>query len=571
MKTEFFVDYDLFDTTALEDAAKSSDDNSAFADLTLLKHGVDPVKYGTLEHNFFVLDETASEFPDDPEDIAFFSTAQAGPDGEFDDPPVLIIDFTENHTSIGLTFHFAEEYPLEMEIAWKDLDGNVIDRKKFYPDNTTYFCRNQVVDYGGLEITFLRALPYHNVKLNAIKYGTTFSWGSDKIKTGKLINDTDPVSNTIKTDKLTFEFVDVDGEFDLGNDDGLHRVLQKTQRMYPYEVVLGKKIPLGTFFLDDNSTTKSLSKITAIDYKGILAKSDFKAGRIYNGDSAGDIIAEIMAAAGITEYTVDDETAATPLYGTLKIQTCQKALREVLFACGSVIKTSHIYGIEIQKASRSISGKITRSQKFSTTIQTDTYVSDVSVKYKTWILDQNVSEITKGTYSAGTHEIQLTNPAANMETNAGTITEQTPYYIVLQLDIDAEVVITGQKYTGTELSALARIEHIKAGEVRNAKTFSGTLLDYKAAQRVASSILDYYQLRQIIKTKHLSDAEKVGDWMEIENAVEKRGGFTACIESMTTDLTGGFICAAKYRGYYKQIDINYYCDEFYLDEDIGTL
>lgn len=145
-------------------------------------------------------------------------------------------------------------------------------------------------------------------------------------------------------------------------------------------------------------------------------------------------------------------------------------------------------------------------------VKADPYVSDVSVKYKTLVLDAAESEITKGTYDPGIHTIQLTSPAANMSASAGRIVKQMPYYVVLEIagNARAEVTITGHKYVGTELATLSRIEHIKSGEVRNTKTFSGTLLNYESANKVADNILDYYQLQQIIQTRHLSAEEKQG-------------------------------------------------------------
>lgn len=574
MKTDFWVEYDLYDTTALQDAQESSESNSDFGNLALMKEEMQAPNYGTLEHNFFVLDGSMEEFPDEPEDIAYFSADQSGEDGRFDTEQSVSIQFTENHTSIGLTLHFLDVYPLEIEIIWFDLYGIIKDRKRFYPDKLDYFCRNQVEDYGAIDIIFLKTLPFHNVKLQRVEYGTTILWNRDNIKSGKIISDTDPISDKIATDKLTFEFVDADDEFNIGNANGLHKTFQKKQQMFPYEIVNGEKIPLGTFFLDENSTTKNVSKISAIDYKGMLSNTDFKDGRIYNGDPAGEVIAEIMEAAGITDYTVDEETASEPLFGTLKIQTCQKALREVLFACGSVISTSRITGVDIHKASRKLSTKIPRSRKFSTTLKTDHYVSDVNVKYKTWVLDDKVSEITKGTYGVGTHTIQLSNPAANMETSVGEIIKQMPYYIVLQIDADvrSDVVITGQKYVGEELAVLSSIEHIKSGEVRNTKTFSGTLLNFESAKRVADNILDYYQLQQIIQTRHLSESEKSGDWIEIENTSKDYSNFIAAIESLTTDLTGGFISTAKYRGYYKLVSDYYYAgSEIYTGDEVGII
>ena len=347
MRTEFFVDYNLYDLTALDNARESSDSNALFADISRIKENLPAPDYGTLEHNFFVLDGSRDEFPDVPKDLVYFSSGQSGAGGTFPAEQSIFIRFTENHTSVGLTLTFLDTYPIELEIFWYDLDGNMKSKRKFFPDAIVYFCEHQVEDYGQIKITFLKALPWHNVKLQYIKYGTSITWNSDTIKIGKLINEVDPISDRISTDTLTFEFIDKHDEFNLGNQSGMHKTFQRRQNMLAYERVGNDVIPLGTFFLDSTSITKNICKMTAIDYKGMLANTDFIDGRMYNGEKAGGIIAEIMASAGITDYEVDEVTADTPLYGTLKIQTCQKALREVLFACGSIINTSRQKGISI--------------------------------------------------------------------------------------------------------------------------------------------------------------------------------------------------------------------------------
>lgn len=594
MRTEFFVEYDLYDTTALEDARESTDSNSPFGNIGLIKENISVPKYATLEHNFFVLDGSMQEFPDEPDDIVYFSKDfiqqnenhwYAGSElyaGDDLDGPIndlhknqtIVIQFSENHTSYGITLYFADEYPLEIEITWFDLTGIMKSRKRFNPDSLIYFCQNQVEEYGRIEITFLRAVPYHNAKLQHIKYGTTITWGSDNIKSGKLVNDTDLTSDKIKTDKLTFDFVDIEDEFNFGNPNGIHKTFQRNQRMLPYEMVEGKRIILGSFFLDDVSTTKNVTKMSAVDYKGKLSNTDFLDGKIYSGELAGELIDEIMHTAGIENYEVDEETANTPLYGTLKIQTCQKALREVLFACGSVINTSHRINVEIRKTNRLVSHNIPRSRKFSTTYQIDKYISDVNVKYKTWQLDEKVSQLTKGMYGIGIHTIQLTNPAQDITASAGIVLEQKPYYVVLQLSEEQkEVIISGKKYISEELSVTASIEHIKSGEVRNTKKYTGTLLDFESAQKIASDILDYYQLQQIIKTKHLAEDEKTGDWTEIQNTNSKYDSFIAGIESLSTDLTGGFISTAKCRGYFKTVTQYYYAGnyELYAEEEAGEI
>lgn len=574
MKTEFWVEYDLLDTSALEDASEVTDSNSSFADLSLIKDDIPPSDYGTLEHNFFVLDGSKEEFPDSPDDLAYFSSLQSGEDGYFSAPQKITINFDENHTSYGISLHFLDSYPLEVEILWYDLFGILQSKKTFYPDSLEYFCKNQVEDYGKLVINFVKAVPYHNIKLQYIEYGTKLIWNSDSIKSGKLVNDTDPISDKISTDKLTFEFVDVTDEFNLGNTGGLHKLFQRKQKMLPYEIVNGVTIPLGAFFLDSNTTSKNVCKLSAIDYKGMLANTDFREGRVYDGDLAGDVINEIMESAGIEDYTVDESTKNTPLYGTLKIQTCQKALREVLFACGSIINTSRRTDMQIKKSSKDVMSIIKRDRKFSTTLKTDKYVSDVTVKYKGWEIEDKISEIAKGTYGPGTHTIQLTNPATSMTVNVGTVVKQMPYYITINISSDdpVEVKISGKKYVGEELAATSSIEHIKAGEARNTKTFSGTLLNFESAKKAADRILEYYQLQQIIQTRHIASDEKTGEWTEIENTMVGHANFVAAIESLNTDLTGGFIGTSKCRGYFKYVTDYYYSgQELYAGDEVGIL
>lgn len=574
MKTEFFVDYDLFDTTALQDAVVSSESNSQFADIVLMEENVLAPNYMTLEKNFSVLDGNMQEFPDEPDNLVYFSSEQSGADGTFANKQSVFVQFSENHASVGITLHFLPDYPVELEIYWYDISGNLKSKKTFFPNQIDYFCQNQVEGYGAIEIVFIRAIPLRNVKLQYIEYGTTLTFENDIIKTGKIVNEIDPISDKIKTDKLTFDFLDEKEEFNIGNIDGLHKVFQKNQKMHPYETLNGNKIPLGTFFLDENSTTKNLSKISAIDYKGMLANAIFYDGDMYDGVLAGEIIGKIMEAAGISDYIIDKDTANTLLYGTLKIQTCQKALREVLFACMSSINTSRQNGIEIYKQNRSVSGTITREKKFSTTLKTDGYVSDINVKYKTWFLEETESEIAKGTYGGETNVIQLSSPAANMRSNIGSIIKQTPYYVVLEISSYAqfEVIITGQKYVEEEFAALSSATHVKAGQTRTTKTFSGTLLNYERAKMVADNILNYYQLQQIIQTKQLAENEKAGDWVEIENSIKGYGNFVASIESLSIDLTGGYIATAKYRGYYKLLSNYYYADnELYSGEDVGII
>lgn len=129
--TSFEVVYDLKDTTALQDSVPSTMDNQNFAVESLLRDNIAFSDYGTLEQDYFLLDGSMPELPDEPEGIPFWTSELSDSNGNFKKNPMLTILFSENHTSTGLTFHFVGEVPLQMQIRWYDLTGNMIALKSF--------------------------------------------------------------------------------------------------------------------------------------------------------------------------------------------------------------------------------------------------------------------------------------------------------------------------------------------------------------------------------------------------------------------------------------------------------
>lgn len=555
MKTEFFVEYMLFDVNAQEDAEESSATNASFGDFSLMKKTRPTYPaYGTLEHNFFVLDESLDELPDEPDDLAYFSSVQSGENGTFAENPSVIINFSENHASTGITLHFLGDRPLEIKVSWYTLDGALLSEKTYNPDKDMFYCDNSVSQYGKIVVEFVKTVPFRNVKLQYVEYGIHLLWDAGIVKSAKLISDTDPTGDKIKTDKLEFYFADTDGSFDPSKSGNLFQAFERTQRMQPFETVDGETFTLGTFYMDSVKYDKNICTISAIDYKGLLEYSNFRGGRVYNGDLAGDVIDEIMASAGIDDYTVDAATASTPVYGALGIQTCQKALREVLFACRSVAVTSRQLSLMIKKAQTVTANPavIGRGQKFSTNASIDKYVSDITVSFDSYREEAAVSEILKATYSAGTHTVQFSDPYRDVTASGAAIIEQMPFYVVIEVSSETEVVISGKKYAKEKLSAAASIEHVKAGELRSAKAYSGTLMNFQMAQAAADEILTYHQNQYQIQTKHLSSDERVGDLVEIENPETGNMNYLAVLESSTIDLTGGFISNAKFKGKLKE-------------------
>lgn len=572
-KTGFYAKYELYDTTAREDSTLTTAYNQSFGDISKAKEDIFSPDYGTLEQDYFLLNGSHAEMPDNPDDVVFFSSEMSGADGAFSENPLLIILFTENHTSACLTFHFVGDHPLEMKIRWVDGNDNYIEYASYEVNSNKFVAWKQVENYRRLEIEFTKAKPYRYVKFRYIEYGTDIICGVDgyPVKEAKLVEECDPISNKIAINKLTFKLIDAGNDFDVGNMSGIHKVFQSGQKALAYETVNGEAQLLGAFFLDDYSTTKNVATISLVDYKGLLSKHTFRDGKVYTGEPAGEVIDQIMAASGITAYTVDEVTRATPLYGWLKIQDCRKTLREVLFACGSVIDSSRSETVNIYKPSRVVHTTIPRSRKFSTTPKNQSYISDVAVKFPVYSLNAESKQIFKGTYAAGTYTVDLSSPATEMTITGGTITEQTDNYVTFTVAEEGEVVVSGQKYGKEDLTVTASVKKVDAGESRETKSFTCTVLNASQAADRAQAILDYYDLRLNLKIKFLNEGDKVADWAEVSNANRQFGSYVAGIEKMTTDLTGGYISTAELRGYYKLAEDFYYTGEIIAGEEFGEM
>lgn len=570
-QTSFEVVYDLKDTTALYDSIPSTMDNQPFAVENLLKQNTPFPDYGTLEADYFLLDGSMPELPDGPEGISFWSSELSDKNGLFQKNPVLIILFSENHTSTGLTFHFVGEIPVQFQVRWYDLAGNMIALKSFQPDSRDYYARNLVENYGRLEVEFQKAKPYRYVKLWGIDYGVVVTWNENDIKTATLVEETDPTSNALKINKLTFQFIDRANEFNLANSEGLHKALQKKQHIEPYEIVDGERLFLGRYFLTTPGSEKSLAKMEATDYIGLLDDTDFKDGRVYNGELAGNVLADIFAGTDIP-FEVAEDVAATPLHGWLKIQTRRKALREVLFACGAVAETARRDNVWIYKPSRLIQSDIPRSRKFSTTTKQDTYISEVSIKYSEYTEGAEEKELVKqSTYPAGLNEVKFSSPVSDLQISAGEIVEAKTNYIVFRLPEEAAVTIYGRQYSKQDITVTSTVQQLRAGENPKAKSFTGTLFNYNQARIISQAILDYYQLSLILNIRYLAAQERPGQWAAVENTLVGRGGYAAGLESIKTDLTGGYISTAQLRGYYKYTSEFYYAGTELYIESVGEI
>lgn len=540
---------EFVDVSALSDSSPEFP-NADIGKLELLKSDTTYPAYMIPDLNSAVLDGSRITLEEDTY-IPLISGI-SGEDGTFTTPPALTISFTSPHTSAGITLFFLDDYPAGIKVAWYDTYGQKIIEEEYAPDALTFLCRKQVENYGKIVITFLKTrLPQQRVKMRYIKYGMEIEWSGQQIQTASITEELDTTSATIPVGTCDISVVDAAGEWDATNKSGIWKSIQKSQYVSVAEEIGTSEVPCGKFYIDIWQSGSNVVSFSLIDRMGIMDKTKFYGGKIYAGETAGEVIDAIMADAGVTEYKVAEDVVAIQLYGHIPICTHREALQQVVFACGAVAGCDRHGYISIRMPDRSTTSTITTDRKFmGTTVEMADYVSGISIAYKSYSLQAEASEIYNDVLPAGTTTMELSEPymPESITAEGGSVVVAAANYVTVSMDEAGTCVIKGRKYESQDITYTARVVVKDAGEVENIQSYEGgTLFNAERAKAVAERMLNYYQLRQIVSIRYLMQDEVAGNWVEVQNT---DGSYAVTgITQQTIDLTGGYIASATCRGY----------------------
>ena len=541
------------DVTALADSIPSSASNQDIADITLLKDKVAAQDYGTLELNQFILDGTKQIIAESTNDIVYMSDSMSDEECLFTENPVIVFEFTQNHTSAGITLDFGYGYPAEITVTWYTLKNEKLIAKTFYPDATTFVCRNQVENYGKITVEFVKTrLPYQYARLQSILFGIELEWNGSTLQSAKITENVDVTSSTLAINTASISIIDKNNDFDIENDDGAWKAVQKSQEVTLSEYINGELIPCGIFFIDEKSFSKNIASFTLIDRIGLMDNYIFDQGEMYSDKKIGEIIESIFACANVTEYEIENDVYNTKVSGTLGIQTCREALQMCCFVVGALADDSRSGIIKISNPGRYIKHTIPTSRKFdgNTSVELKEYVSGISISSVQYELAQDTENIYDDVLPIGRTRIEFSDPykPETISASVGTIVEARTHYLVVEMSESGKCTITGRKYDKKGFKTVIKDAQIEANETENVKEFGDfTLYNADVLAVTAKKLLDYYKLRKQIKLKYILDKEQVGDWVAIYNV--KGMTSMSLIENQDIDLTGGFLSTASCCGY----------------------
>lgn len=552
-RTYCIAEMKFTDVTALSDATITTTDNQKIGSVELFAEETKQADYGTFEQNQFVLDGNKSVLPNKPIDIAFWSTEKSKSDCTFKKNPKIQITFTENHSSSGITLYFVDDYPEELTVTWYTLSGTELHTRVFHPDSLTYFCSSQVENYGKVTIEFRRTrMPERYIKLQYILYGRYIFWEDDIIQKGEVHEEIDETSATLSVNTAEIAIIDEENDFDIENENGAWKSVQKTQEVTMKEYINGMIQPVGTFFIDEFSFSDSIASFKLIDRIGIMDQYVYSNGTIYTNALAGNLLEDIFKAAGVTKYNIAENVAGIRLTGYLGIQTCRAALQMVCFACGAIADDSRSNVISVYKPDRYVKHTVTADRKFlgETEVTLDKYVSGVSIECNKYKLEDSTTEIYNDMLAKGKTKIEFSEPYkdSSVAVSAGIITEIKTNYVVIDMENTGKCTVTGRKYKSSKFTFQKKAERLEAGETENLKKYGTcTLYNTELLPELAERLLKYHALRKKANLEYLVDREQVGNWINISTVSGKTA--TTLLESQTLDLSGGFIATASCRGY----------------------
>lgn len=554
MSTSAEILFRIVDVTANHDNSFTMPDKqdfSNFRNLTIANKTYP--KYATLENDFWALDGTFDLFPDSPspQNFALWSMSMSNETGIFLTPPVLTINFTEPHTSLGLGLVFDEvcdDWCNSLNIKWYGVSG-LISSKDYQPISPNFYADNQIENYTKIIITFNgTSKPYRYLKLSYIEYGITTTFGGDDLMSAQVLEEVNLLSSEISINTIDFAVYSEDDRFNIVNPSSVYSYLQKRQQLEAYEYVNGERKYLGTYYLEEWESDKNkTAKISGVDLLGIIDKTEFLGG-MYDNAPVNLIISDIMASAGAA-YEIDTELSDVSLSGYIPICTHREALQQVAFAIGAIVDCSRSAVIKISKPNATSSKIIGTDRRFEgSKIKLKSLVTGVEVSAHTYEENNTSSDLYKANLQPGTYTIKFSAPAHALAISGGTIISSGANYAKITVEVAGVVTISGKGYTDNATIYGVYMPNLPAQEPANVlRVDDATMVSPSIAATTAQRIYNYYQQRyEHSDVKFVVRDEGVADQVDV--IMDSNHKIAGRVEKMEINLTGGFVAKAIISG-----------------------
>lgn len=456
-----------------------------------------------------LLDSSAVPMPYDPsnESMGYWSVRASNGDGKFDDgvlesnlqPIVFTMTANSAYTSKGMTFTFDtynNYFCDSLNIKWY-LNDELKKSKDFTPNSAFFYCdmvendSTEVIYYDKAVITFnSMCLPHIRLKIMSIDFGYGTFFMGDELRSVSVEQSIDPMSSDLPISTLSFT---LDSKSDM---------IYSFQTKQPLNVYFNGEMRATTFVTKSKRKAEKQWTVDSEDYVGQMDGITFL-GDIYTDKNVTELLNTMFTEARIP-VVVDEAFADTTISGLIPVSNMRDAVRQICFAIGAVVDTSHSESVNIRKLPDTISEYIPKSR-----IRTG------------WSSEENekISQLTLEVYTFTA--LPITDEKAEWDnlylaSESGTgdnilVTFNEPHYNLLVDESDGEIVkssatyaiinakngncrLRGYKYKKTsEVIESQLFPNVSQTEHSSVKTFSGaTLITKNNASDVLNRLYNYY-------------------------------------------------------------------------------
>lgn len=173
----------------------------------LLQDGLSLIQYGTLEKNFFRLDNSFTTMSDINSNYGYYSKTMSDTNGNFETPIEIEFTFDQTYNSNGITIwfdYFNNIFPTYLKVIWYNNDVEISSTEQ-NPTSFKLFVNNNVDNFNKIKIIFYKLnAAKRYLRIFRIDFGESYIFTDDDIAECKLLEEINIDRTSMPSNSLEF-------------------------------------------------------------------------------------------------------------------------------------------------------------------------------------------------------------------------------------------------------------------------------------------------------------------------------------------------------------------------------
>lgn len=366
-ETRIKLDFTIKDPSAAGDATLSCSEQSFLSNLGAINDKT-PVSalYSSFEKNFWKVDGSMSILPESGpyQNQGLVSEELSSADGVFGSPPILTIEFQNQHDLLGLTFTFdtfSNDYASEILITSYNR-GETVDQFVAEPTEAEYACEHPLQNCTKLVIQFLGTnKPFRRLRLFQIVFGVTHTFTTKDVQSYSQTWEVDPISSSLPKTQLKFTAENFENQYNADNPQGIWLYLDEKQPIHlqwGQELNTGKIdwIEGGTYYTNGApSTSGRYVTFQALDLLSQMTNTYYRGMYHPQGVSLYDLAVDVLEDANLEKmedgsdpWVLDPQLKDVMVTAPLPVKAHRECLQIIANAGRCVLKCDALGRIHLK-------------------------------------------------------------------------------------------------------------------------------------------------------------------------------------------------------------------------------